>query len=144
MKNLTAFNIIFLLLTMLLFAQCNQQGQGFALPQGDIDQGRYAFRSLSCNECHLVSDIAWSGSNPDLKIPLGGEVSKLKTYGELVTSVINPSHKVGNAYKEKIEAGLEMSSYNEYMSVQELVDIVTFLQSEYDLVAPPTDYYPYY
>ena len=38
-----------------------------------------------------------------------------------------------------------MRNYNEVMTVQQLVDLVTYLKSEYELQPyPETRYYPYY
>ena len=137
----------FLVMAGLLFVfGCTQQGQGFALPVGDIQAGKAAFTTFNCNDCHEVADIAWAGSDVTLKVPLGGEVRNLKTYGELVTSVINPSHKVSKTFIESRtnpDGSSRMRNYNEVMTIQELVDVVTFLQSEYEIETPPTYYYPY-
>ncbi|SHM55917.1 Cytochrome c [Cyclobacterium lianum] len=130
----------------LLISSCTSQERGFALPEGDIELGKAAFTKLACNACHSISGIAWQGKNDGLRIPLGGEVSSQKTYGELVTSVINPSHKIGWVNKNEgiTEDGRSrMKNYNELMTVQELIDLVAFLQSEYKVTAPATDYHPY-
>jgi len=116
------------------------------LPEGDIEKGKVTYKRLACIECHSIPNIEWRGGKDNLKIPLGGEVTSLKTYGDLVTSVINPSHKVASFHNQKTstEGGLSnMKNYNEIMTVQELIDLVTFLQSEYQVVSPPTQY-PYY
>jgi len=131
----------------LLISSCNKQSRGFALPEGDIEKGKVTYKRLACSECHSIPNIEWKGGKDSLKIPLGGEVTSLKSYGGLVTSVINPSHKVPWFYDQKTstEEGLsKMKNYNEVMTVQELIDLVTFLQSEYPIVAPPTQYRPYY
>ena len=113
--------------------------------------GKQAFQNLNCDNCHHIGDIKWTG-NADINDPdiqLGGAVSSIKTYGELVTSVINPSHKISQAAMNDQELTLpdgsskmERYSYNYVMTVQELVDIVTFLQSEYSVVTPRKTY-PY-
>ena len=93
---------------------------------------------------HSISDIEWKGGSDSLKIHLGGDVSTQKTYGDLVTSVINPSHKIARRYEQKssAETGLsKMKNYNEVMTVQELIDLVTFLQSEYKVSIPSTLYF---
>jgi len=134
-----------LLLTCLL-ANCTQQGAGFALPKGDAEKGYATFAYLNCNECHSVSDIAWKGNTEGLHVPLGGGVNRAKTYGELVTSVINPNHKISKSHQQdlsNIDGSSKMSRYNEVMTVQELVDIVTFLQKEFKIELPK-DYYHYY
>lgn len=138
---------LILLCGCLLISSCNREAREFALPEGDIEEGKVTYKRLACNECHSIPNIDWKGGKDSLKIDLGGEVSSLKTYGGLVTSVINPSHKVASFYNQKTatEGDLsKMKNYNEVMTVQELIDLVTFLQSEYQLVSPPTEYYPYY
>jgi len=146
--NLPNYLMVFILLCgSLLISSCNSQARGFALPEGDIEKGKVTYKRLACIECHSIPNIEWKGGKDNLKIHLGGEVTSLKTYGGLVTSVINPSHKVASFYNQKTstEGGLsKMKNYNEVMTVQELIDLVTFLQSEYQLVSPPTQYYPYY
>ena len=145
--NLPNYLIVFVLLCgSLLISSCNSQARGFALPEGDIEKGKVTYKRLACIECHSIPNIEWKGGKDNLKIHLGGEVTSLKTYGDLVTSVINPSHKVASFYNQKTstEGGLSnMKNYNEIMTVQELIDLVTFLQSEYQVVSPPT-HYPYY
>lgn len=145
--NLPNYLIVFVLLCgSLLISSCNSQARGFALPEGDIEKGKVTYKRLACIECHSIPNIEWKGGKDNLKIHLGGEVTSLKTYGDLVTSVINPSHKVASFYNQKTstEGGLSnMKNYNEIMTVQELIDLVTFLQSEYQVVSPPTQY-PYY
>ncbi|WP_163384015.1 c-type cytochrome [Cyclobacterium jeungdonense] len=130
----------------LFVSSCNTQERGFALPEGDIELGKATYTRLACNACHSISGIEWQGENDGLRIQLGGEVSTQKSYGELVTSVINPSHKIAWIYKEDASTaeGLsKMKNYNEVMTVQELIDLVAFLQSEYKVTAPATDYHPY-
>lgn len=127
---------------------CNMESRGFALPQGSIEEGKKTFISLNCNQCHSVADIRWTGDTEhgDVHFRLGGETEHKKTYGELVTSVINPSHKIARQYRSDLttESGnSKMKNYNDIMNVRELVDLVTFLQEEYDVVPPQGPHYVY-
>ncbi len=134
-----------LLLLVSGFVSCNPEARGFALPEGDADEGRITFTELHCNQCHSIGNIPWAGLPGDVRLELGGEVTQIKSYGELLTSVINPSHKIAKKYLgEQVAEGdrSRMKSYNDVMTVQELVDLVTFLQGEYP-VRPPANYYPY-
>ncbi len=131
------------LLSSAIIVSCNQEGRGFALPDGDKEAGKAAFVKLSCNECHSVADIEWKENTENEDVPLGGKVDRIKSYGELVTSVINPSHKVAKVYQQASDEGSKMNNYNEILTVQELVDIVTFLQLEYRIHRPRKYYYPY-
>jgi len=124
---------------------CNQQGRGFALPQGNIEDGKLAFVGLSCNQCHSIGDIVWQGAADglDLHVQLGGEVTLIKSYGELLTSIINPSHKIAKRYQQvtKTEEGMSMmENYNQVMTVEQLVDLVSYLQTEYKFSMPSNPY----
>ncbi|MGB5489129.1 MAG: hypothetical protein WBN06_17190 [Lysobacterales bacterium] len=131
------------IILFLLLAACDRDpnsGRGFSLPEGNVDKGRATFVELECNACHSIGDIERIAVSeaPDIHIKLGGEVTVIKTYGDLVTSVINPSHKIIQRYsKQKVFTGegeSKMVAYNEVMTVQQLVDLVTYLESNYDVV----------
>ena len=130
--------LVFFLLVSLLATACDneaRQAQGFSLPEGDVERGKDTFVQLGCPGCHLVEGVN-QGPEPELSIPLGGENGRKKTYGELVSSVINPTHRTSVSWlsPDVREAGRsQMQSYNEFMTVQELVDIVAFLQLQYRL-----------
>jgi len=139
------------LLGLAFITSCQPQSRGFVLPEGDVEAGKQLFMRLHCNDCHSIGDIKWVGSK-EIRTPhveLGGRVTSLKSYGELVTSVINPSHKVARNYQDEPDAMLpggrskmELYQYNEVMTVEQLIDIVAFLQSEYKMVMPDNPY-PY-
>lgn len=134
--------------SLLLLFSCAQESRGFVLPAGEVESGKSVFVLMSCNQCHSVGDIEWKGvtSENTIHVPLGGEVSKLKTYGELVTSIINPSHKIERKYLKEPYASQgesNMLKFNDFMTVQDLVDLVTFLQDEYKLEGiTDIKYYP--
>jgi len=85
-------------------------------------------------------------------VTLGGQVTRVRTYGELVTSIINPSHRLAPGYPiEDIsrvgESLMALAYLNEVMTVQQLVDLVAFLQTRYEVIPPEYDpygllYYP--
>ena len=126
-----------------------KSGKGFTLPDGDKAQGLEVFKQMRCYDCHAVSGVELpDAEEPDQTvIRLGGKVARIKTYGELVTSIINPSHRLARGYaKEQIvseEGGSKMKTYNDVMTVNELIDLVAFLQSHYELHEyEPTRYAP--
>jgi hypothetical protein len=102
---------------------------------------------MHCNQCHTIK----GEELPDIPgfepyIELGGPVTRVKTYGELVTAVINPSHKLAQGYPADLvtdEGTSKMYNYNGFMTVQELTDIVMFLQPYYDVVPPEFHYRVY-
>ena len=122
--------------------------RGFRLPDGDAMAGREAFLYMQCNECHTIAGLTLpviEGLDPPY-VELGGEVTRVKTYGELVTAIINPSHKLADGYAEEVvsqDGQSKMYVYNRHMTVQELIDIVMFLQPHYDVVVPEFHYRVY-
>lgn len=144
------------LLAFVLMVSCSQEqvaNRGFSLPQGIVENGRELFIEHRCIGCHTLSgtefnDDEWRlTQNGGIAVELGGESSKVQTYGDLVTSVINPSHRLAKGYflDEISEDGKsKMEYYNQVMTVEELVDLVTFLKSQYKLKSYPETVYPYY
>ncbi len=124
-----------------------ESARGFRLPPGDAEQGKLAFADLQCGACHIVQGMDEPPeSMADPRVTLGGDVTRVKTYGELVTSIINPSHKLARGYLEEEvtadgESLMATAQLNQVMTVQELVDLVAFLQPLYN-VRPP-QYNPY-
>jgi hypothetical protein len=60
-----------------------------------------------------------------------------------VTAIINPSHKLAKGYPLELisnDGQSRMPVYNGYMTVQELIDIVSYLQPHYDVYVPPYQY----
>ena len=119
--------------------------RGFRLPDGNAAAGREAFLYMQCHQCHSIKGEQLAiipGQEPPY-IELGGEVTQVRTYGELVTSIINPTHKLATGYAKdvvSVEGVSNMYVYNQYMTVQELIDIVMFLQPYYKVVAPEFRY----
>ena len=118
----------------------------FPVEQGDIDAGRQAFIDLQCNQCHSVAGerIPQLGAAPPM-LELGGETSQVKAYSELVTSIINPNHRISERYIEERRrqgfpvASSPMTPHIDTMTVRQLIDLVAFLDSRYILIP---DYIP--
>ena len=120
---------------------------GFRLPDGDAESGRRIFVYMQCNQCHTIRGEEMPRfADYEPYVELGGPVTRVRTYGELVTSIINPSHKLADGYAEEVvsENGVSnMYVYNGYMTVQELTDLVMFLQPYYKVVPPNYQYRVY-
>ena len=101
--------------------------------------GRAAFVKYRCADCHTIvgmDDLRQGDSEPLMTLPLGGRTENVKTYEELVTSIINPSHVISPNFAGKdvsVRGRSRMPNYNHAMSVNELIDLVTFLQGRYKL-----------
>ena len=138
---------LFLTLVLFLSAGCERDmmsERGFALPEGDAAAGEDAFLYMQCNQCHTIKGMdlpTVPGYEPFVE--LGGSVTRVKTYGQLVTAIINPSHKIAEGYGEGVvseDGESKMYVYNRFMTVQELTDLVMFLQPHYDVVVPAYSY----
>lgn len=120
--------------------------KGFSLPIGDAVNGQHVLIKHQCLACHTLEGVSGVELEPQLQmlVQLGGETSKVKTYADLVTSIINPSHKIAKGYMldSVSDSGTsKMRNYNDVMTVTELVDLVTYLQGQYKV--KPYDYTPY-
>jgi sulfur-oxidizing protein SoxX len=134
-------SIVFLLCLAGLAACSPESPFGFRLPNGDAAAGRQAFVDLRCYACHEVAGVPIADIERIAHVGLGGKTTYVKTYGELVTSIINPSHKIAPPNRESaVPEGQSLMRYaylNETMTVQQLVDLVAFLQPTYQVVPPP-------
>ncbi|TMM43270.1 cytochrome C [Colwellia ponticola] len=141
-----------LILISLMLVSCNEgvdSPRGFNLPHGDIDTGKIVFIKYQCLACHTLQgteDISVE-KNQDILVPLGGDKSQIITYAQLVTSIINPSHKFSKPYSamsQTAEGESKMKIFNEVMTITELINLVSFLQSNYTLVPYQPTKYQYY
>ncbi|MGI9236353.1 MAG: cytochrome C [Woeseiaceae bacterium] len=119
--------------------------RGFRLPDGDAQAGREAFLYMQCHQCHSLKGEQLPGipGQEPPYVELGGAVTQVKTYGQLVTAIINPSHKLATGYAKEVvseDGESKMYVYNDHMTVTELTDIVMFLQPHYKVVAPNFSY----
>ena len=119
---------------------------GFRLPDGDENRGREAFLSLQCHSCHDVAGetLPAAVDRKEIIVQLGGPVGVVKTYGQLVSAIIFPSHKItGNLKKDQVTRDGEslMRDFNDTMTVQQLIDLVAFLQPRYNVVLPERPYF---
>ncbi|HTP35334.1 MAG TPA: cytochrome c [Candidatus Acidoferrales bacterium] len=113
--------------------------RGFRLAEnGDTDRGKAAFVEFGCANCHDVR-----GANlpnpPAQPVVLGGPVVAQPSDGYLVTAIINPAyHAAHYAAPNAMQGGHpRMPDYTSRMTVQQLTDIVAYLQSRYSLSPVP-------
>ena len=136
--------LIPLMLFSLLMCVCGcsrRSAVGFHLPDGNIEKGKAAFVELKCYSCHKVDGVETPAPIVVKHTPviIGGEIGRVKTYGELVTSIIDPSHHISVSVQREWELDGKMSpmpDFNRLMTVQQMVDIVSFLQSRYVQLVP--------
>jgi mono/diheme cytochrome c family protein len=122
---------------------------GFRLPDGDPATGGNVFIDMQCHACHTIPGVelpAVDTATP-VSVSLGGPASNVKTYGNLVTSIINPSHRLVRGYpSDEVSSDGEsfMPVMNEIMTVQQLVDLVAYLQDQYEVIPPLSSPYGTY
>jgi mono/diheme cytochrome c family protein len=129
-----------------MISACNDRT--FSLPEGNAESGKIVFSNLQCIACHTLEGFEDKGIKRALDVQLGGEKTRPYTYAELVTSIINPSHKLASGYAKEsvsVQGVSMMRNYNDVMTVSELIDLVTFLESKYSLEPiTRTDYSVYH
>lgn len=121
----------------------------FPILQGDVARGQEAFVAMGCHMCHTVDgiELADNARLRPVTVNLGGDLIFAKTYGDLVTSILNPSHVISEEYLQQLprtERSATSSSpmyVNPDMKVTQLIDIVAFLNSRYRLLPGYTEYY---
>ena len=144
------------LLSGLLIVSCapkEDSPTGFILPPGDAMTGQTTFVALGCVNCHQVDGVSFTGSDDipsELIVKIGGKLPRVKTYGQLVTAIIHPNAAIfkNDERYMNTQGDSLMPDYADLMTVQQMTDLVTFLQGHYDIAAPVYDPqglgYPYY
>lgn len=137
-------SLFYLPALVLLLAACDQPGPATGelyLPEGDADKGKEHFVSLGCISCHNVRDIEMPEPDSDgpVKVMLGSRTS-IASYGSLVTSIVNPSHRLSRRYRKdsvSVDGESLMIVFNDVMTVTQLTDLIAFLQPRYENVSRP-------
>lgn len=118
----------------------SKSGRGFHLPEGDAMRGKTAFVTLNCVECHRVEGVELPAPEKrDYLLVLGGEVTRVRTYGELVTSIIHPQRSISPVPLTQGQQPVQtspMKDLNATMTVRQLIDLATFLEPTYRKVVP--------
>jgi len=134
-------------LVMIFLSACSEEGKpvrGFVLPEGDMAKGQQVFENYNCHACHTIAGVEFPDIEfePPFILDIGGEVYRVKNYGELLTSVVNPDHIISKKYTVMLKnAGRDaeitpMPDYGGQMTVEELIDLVTFLHAQYTRLQP--------
>jgi hypothetical protein len=125
--------------------------KGFVLPEGDVAQGEQVFVDFNCHACHTIPGVEFPEVEYELPfmLEIGGEVLRVKNYGELMTAVVNPDHIISRPYRDMMEKAereaimTPMPYRGEDMTVAELIDLVEFLHAHYTRLQP-NYYHGYY
>ena len=145
-------NTLLLSIILMLSLQACDPGPespvGFNLPKGDAVEGEKVFMKYQCLACHNLDGFAYEMVNKEFEPPvlLGGTSIRVKTYADLVTSVINPSHRLAHNYPLALiqqDGVSKMLVFNDMMTVTELINLVTFLQPNYKIPNYKIPHYEY-
>jgi len=106
------------------------EGWRFTIPAGDAARGRAVFEKFECYKCHEVKAEKFPA--PSQRDAIGPELSAMGGHhsaGFLAESIVNPNafidKKSGYASRNGVS---KMPSFNDAMTVQELIDVVAFLK----------------
>lgn len=136
-------------LLCVLFVGCGSTAPSFTLPNGNAEHGEAAFLQFRCYDCHRVQgvDLPPSEDTEHVSVELG-VVDQPRSYADLVTGIINPSHRLAKGYTPSLvsqDGKSRMPVYNDVITVTQLADLVAFLQA-HSKVQPQnkTEYRDYY
>lgn len=106
------------------------KGWKFKWPKGDVAKGREVFAKLECHSCHEVRGESFPG--PTDRDRVGPELAQMGPLHEpeyFAESIINPNAVIekGRGYQGP-DGSSKMPSYNDSVTVQEVVDLVAFLR----------------
>jgi len=107
------------------------EGWKFSWPAGDPKKGREVFTTLECYKCHEVKGEAFA--TPTDRDRVGPELSFMAPLHEseyFAEAIINPSAVIekGRGYAAP-DGTSKMPSFNDSITVQDVVDLVAFLRS---------------
>ncbi len=131
MRYLTFLPLI-IVIGSLACTPSQKSASGFRLPDGDVERGKAAFVALKCHDCHQVSGIDLPDSKAPSPVVLGGIVNYPRTDGQLVGLIIDPTRRAGRDAVQ-IQTLSHMAEASSGMTLKQLVDVVAFLQSSYDV-----------
>jgi len=107
------------------------EGWTFGLPKGEPAKGRQAFAKFECYKCHEVKGETFAAAqdreNVGPELSMMGPMHDAEYFAE---SIVNPNKVIdpGKGYAAK-DGSSKMPSFNDSMTVQELVDLVAYLKS---------------
>lgn len=114
--------------------------KGFRFRGGNAEQGKEAFASLNCIQCHTVSgvEVPEPKGKRRFNLKLAEESRFVKRYEDIVLAITNPRHVVSERYRAiltdaEAQGEIEpfMADLTNDMSARQLMDIVAFLDEVY-------------
>jgi Cu/Ag efflux protein CusF len=105
------------------------KGWQFTMPKGDAAKGREAFEKFACYVCHEIRGEKFPAAAPGNV--LGPELSQMGPLHPLeyfTESMINPSAHAAKKHRGP-DGKSTMPAHNERMTVQELIDLSSYIAS---------------
>jgi len=100
------------------------KGWQFTMPKGDFERGRAVYQKYACFVCHEVRGEPFPpGSKSGPELSQMGPLHPLEYFTE---SIINPSAQAAKKHRGPDGKSL-MPDYNDRMTLQELIDLSTYL-----------------
>jgi cytochrome c1 len=104
------------------------EGWKFTWPQGDAVKGRDVFVNLECYSCHEVQGEKFPAPSGDIgpELSVMGPLHEMEYFAE---AIIHPNAVIqkGKGY-EAADGSSKMPSYNDLATVQEVIDLVAYLE----------------
>ena len=103
------------------------RGWKFTLPKGDPAKGRAAFEKFECFKCHEVKGETFPA--PSDTANAGPELAHMSAHHPpefFAESIVNPRAVIDRGYAAS-DGSSKMPSFNDSMTVQEVVDLVAYL-----------------
>jgi mono/diheme cytochrome c family protein len=106
------------------------KGWKFTLPKGNPAKGRDVFEKLECYSCHQVAGEPFPAPSDAARV--GPELASMAAHHPpeyFAESIVNPSAVVDNRAWRGADGSSKMPSYNDTITVQELIDVVAYLKA---------------
>jgi mono/diheme cytochrome c family protein len=106
------------------------KGWKFTLPKGNPAKGREVFEKLECYSCHQVAGERFPAPSDTAR--LGPELASMAGHHPpefFAESIVNPSAVVDDRAWRGPDGSSKMPSYNDAITVQELIDLVAYLKA---------------
>ncbi|MFT4767675.1 MAG: hypothetical protein ACI8RN_000804 [Glaciecola sp.] len=150
--RIRSFGPLVAVVCAVLLGACSQERppvKGFVLPEGNTETGALVFIEMGCPQCHVVADSdITQPQDAALRIQLGGNIHYVKHYGDLLTSIVIPDHRISAQYQppsaDEESMVSPMPAFTETLTVAQLVDLVEFLHSKYTTIPTYAGEFYYY
>jgi mono/diheme cytochrome c family protein len=101
----------------------------FTLPPGNPARGRELFVKFECYSCHQVIGEKFPQPGGDAIGPELSQMGPMHPPEYFAESIMNPSAVIGEDRHRAADGRSKMPSFNDIMTVEELIDLATFLKS---------------